>query len=98
MFSRGGTLLPSMYADACTTLMPPLFQRPATMPFSMDPFGVHFREWEMGCKYNAMCCVQCAGCRVQCAVCSVQCTQPKRVHAAHCTLHAARCTLHAVCR
>ena len=28
VFSRGGTLLPSIYADACYILMPSLFQRP----------------------------------------------------------------------
>ena len=22
---------------------------PKTMPFSTDPFGIHFRQWEMGC-------------------------------------------------
>ena len=26
---------------------------PATMPFSLAPFGVHFREWEMGCMNAA---------------------------------------------
>ena len=26
---------------------------PPTLPFSMDPFGLHFRAWEMGCM-NAL--------------------------------------------
>ena len=34
VFSRGGTLLPSMYADVRAMLMPPLFQRPLPLRWS----------------------------------------------------------------